>query len=102
MPAFKYGYEQLAADQRGSDENGYSNGLDKFNILKYICIKFNVNFSYVIKHIIINKNKIVYKFLYTLFAHVTKKVKKYLYSNLISNILIRYIINLMSTFYEFL
>jgi hypothetical protein len=32
-------------------------------------------FSYVIKHIIINKNKILQKLVYTLFAHYNKKMK---------------------------
>jgi hypothetical protein len=33
-------------------------------------------FSYVIKHIIINKNKIMLKMFYTLFAPYNKKCKK--------------------------
>jgi hypothetical protein len=32
-------------------------------------------FSYVIKHIIINKNKILHKLFYALFAPTTRKVK---------------------------
>jgi hypothetical protein len=35
--------------------------------------------SYVMKHIIINKNKILYKLFHTLFTPYNKKVKKYLY-----------------------
>jgi hypothetical protein len=38
-----------------------------------------LNFSYVIKHIIINKNKILYKLFYALFVLATKKVKKYIW-----------------------
>jgi hypothetical protein len=34
-------------------------------------------FSYIIKHIIINKNKILHKLFYVLFAPYNKKVKHY-------------------------
>jgi hypothetical protein len=40
-------------------------------------------FSYVIKHIITNKNKILHKLFYALFAHYKKKVKRYPYPNFI-------------------
>jgi hypothetical protein len=36
-------------------------------------------FSYVIKHIIINKNKILHKIFNILFALYNKKMKKYFY-----------------------
>jgi hypothetical protein len=42
--------------------------------------------SYVMKHIIINKNKILYKLFQTLFAPYNKKVKKYPYSICIRNL----------------
>jgi hypothetical protein len=39
-------------------------------------------FSYVIKHIITNKNNFLYKLFYVLFAPYNKKMKKYLNSYL--------------------
>jgi tRNA A22 N-methylase len=39
-------------------------------------------FSYVIKHIIKKKNKILHKLFYALFAPYNKKVKMYLYLSL--------------------
>jgi hypothetical protein len=40
-------------------------------------MKFDIDFfSYFIKHVITNKNKILYKLFYALFAPYNKKVKK--------------------------
>jgi hypothetical protein len=36
-------------------------------------MKFDANFSHVIEHIIINKNKILYKLFYVLFALYKRK-----------------------------
>jgi hypothetical protein len=38
-----------------------------------------LTFSHVIKNIITDKNKILYIWFYTLFAHYNKKGKKYVY-----------------------
>jgi hypothetical protein len=42
-------------------------------------------YSYFIKHIITNKNKVLYKLVYALFAPCHKKMKKYSYLYLYPN-----------------
>jgi hypothetical protein len=62
--------------------------------------------SYVMKHIIINKNKIIYKLFYTLFALYNKKRWKNIciHIRFVSEIYIyylrRYMIDLRFTFHE--
>jgi hypothetical protein len=64
-------------------------------------------FSYVIKHVITNKNKIFHKLFYVLFAPYNKKYKKiWIHICIVSKFYIchlrRYMINLRFTFYELL
>jgi hypothetical protein len=64
-------------------------------------------FYYVIKHIIRNKNKILHKLFYALFALYNKKVKHYricfrIHTEFYIYHLRKYRMNLWFTFYEYL
>lgn len=57
-------------------ESAYRNCQNKFSILNRCILNLILIFSCVIKLIIINKNKILYKLFYALFASYNKKIKK--------------------------
>jgi hypothetical protein len=63
-------------------------------------------FSYVIKHVITNKNKVLHKLCYALFAPYNKnwKITEFVYESIPNYIyyLRKYRINLRFIFYEFL